>query len=169
MLKLSILLVAISTSIYSLTFVDSNGATVSFSQFNNKKLLIVNIATGSARVSQLAELNQLYMLHKDSLNIIAFPSNDFGNENRDNTQIKSFCQSTYEVNFTLASKCSVNGPGKVPVYDWLSSVSQNGIMNWTPTNDFQKVLIDKNGVIIGVFGSEISPLDSVLVSSITEQ
>lgn len=168
MIKIAILLTAFTTSLYNLTYVGENGETKSFSEFSNKKLMIVNIATGSSKVSQLAELNQLYIRYGDSLNIIAFPSNDFGNEGKDNAQIRSYCQSIYEVNFTLASKCSIKGPGKIPVYNWLSDQSQNGIMSWVPSGDFQKILIDRNGAIIGVFGSDISPLDSTIVSTILE-
>src|SRR5579864_9552230 len=73
-------LLASPTSIYSLSFTDAQGHLVQLSAFKGKKILLVNTASASSRVSQYASLEKLYELYKDSLVIIAFPSNDFGHE-----------------------------------------------------------------------------------------
>src|SRR5689334_4918083 len=109
MLKLLLISVFVSTSIYSVHFNNIDGNDQSFSSYEGKKILIVNIATGSQRVNQLAGLQQLHNQYHDSLVIVAFPSNSFGHESRSNSEIKSFCQSNYSVAFTLAEKGSVTG------------------------------------------------------------
>jgi glutathione peroxidase len=75
-------------SFHSLSFKNVDNVTINMSNFINKKVMIVNIATGSARVSQLAGLQQLQQQYADSLQIIVFPSNSFGKETKTNAQIK---------------------------------------------------------------------------------
>lgn len=161
-------LFCLPASIYSLQFVDSNGATVSMSSFQGKKILLVNIATGSTRVNQLGQLQQLKQQYGDSLVIIGFPSNSFGHEARTDQQISAFCQSTYGVTFLLAAKNPVTGAAKQPVYNWLSSITENGTMDGEPGGDFQKFLLNSEGKIIGVFAPSVSPLDSVIINAINE-
>lgn len=157
----------LSTSIYSLSFTDIDGNTVNMGSYQNKKILLVNIATNSPRVAQLAGLQQLHQQHGDSLVVIAFPSNSFGNETRTNAEIKTFCQNNYGVTFKIAAKGSVAGLALQPVYDWLAHVAQNGVGNVAIGKDFQKVLIDKEGNIIGVFAPSVSPTDQIIVNAIT--
>lgn len=155
------------TSIYSLSFTDTDGSTVNMSSFQNKKILIVNIATNSPRVGQLTGLQQLKQQYGDSLVIIAFPSNSFGNETRSDAEIKQYCQQNYNVNFFIASKNSVSGPYVQPVYNWLKHTEENGVMDVEIMSDFQKILINNDGNIIGVFAPGVSPTDTSIVSAIT--
>ena len=155
------------TSIYTLSFTDTDGSTVNMSSFQNKKILIVNIATNSPRVGQLTGLLQLKQQYGDSLVIIAFPSNSFGNETRSDAEIKQYCQQNYNVNFFIASKNSVFGLYIQPVYNWLKHTEENGVMDVEIMSDFQKILINNDGNIIGVFAPGVSPTDTSIVSAIT--
>ena len=155
------------TSIYTLSFTDTDGSTVNMSSFQNKKILIVNIATNSPRVGQLTGLLQLKQQYGDSLVIIAFPSNSFGNETRSDAEIKQYCQQNYNVNFFIASKNSVFGLYIQPVYNWLKHTEENGVMDVEIMSDFQKILINKDGNIIGVFAPGVSPTDTSIVNAIT--
>lgn len=157
------------TSFYTLQFTDTDGNTVSMNSYQNKKVLIVNIATESPRVAQLGQLQQLQQLYADSLVIIAFPSNSFGNEPRSNAEIKQFCQVNYGVTFKIGAKNPVAGAGLQSVYSWLATASENGSMSGVVTRDFQKFLIDREGKIIGSFSPTISPLDSIIQNAITGQ
>jgi glutathione peroxidase len=167
---MNILIVAFSiilqTSIYTHSITDVNGNTISLSAYQGKKMLLVNIATGSERVSQLAELQQLHQLHHDSLVIIAFPSNSFGQEQRSNSEIKTFCQANYNTGFIIAAKNSVAGSGLQPVYTWLASAAQNGADDISIVNDFQKILLDKYGDVVGVFAPTVSPTSSSIQNAI---
>lgn len=155
------------TSIYSLSFTDTDGSTVNMNSFQNKKILLVNIATNSPRVGQLTGLQQLKQQYGDSLVIIAFPSNSFGNETRSDAEIKQYCQQNYNVNFFIASKNSVFGLYIQPVYNWLKHTEENGVMDVEIMSDFQKILINNDGNIIGVFAPGVSPTDTSIVSAIT--
>jgi glutathione peroxidase len=97
------------TSFYDLQVAAIDNNTIDFQSFQGKKILLVNIATNSPRISQLAGLQQLRQQYGDSLVIIGFPSNSFGNEPKSNSEIKQFCESQYGVSFQLAAKSSVRG------------------------------------------------------------
>ena len=155
-------------SFYTLSYQTCEGSDASFSSLQGKKILIVNIATGSARKGQLAELQQLQQQHASDLVVIAFPSNSFGNEPRSNTEIKSFCQNSYGTTFSIAGKVNVVGENAHSVYKWLSSEQQNGDLDIGVSGDFQKYLVGADGRIIGVFGGASSPLDPKIISAIAQ-
>lgn len=168
MLKLFILAGFLTTSIYSIHFNGINGEDKNFGQYQGKKILIVNIATGSDEVSQIGQLQQLYQLYHDSLEIVAFPSNSFGHEPKTNAEIKQLCEEVFHTTFTLAQKGAVAGPNAIPIYQWLASQAQNGVVNGTVVQDFQKFLVDKQGAIIGIFNPETDPMSAAIRDAITE-
>jgi glutathione peroxidase len=151
---------------HSLSFQDAEGNTINMSSFQNKKVLIVNIATGSDKTAQLAQLQQLQQQYADSLVVIAFPSNSFGHEPRNNAGIKQFCQENYNTSFIIASKSVVAGSGISPVFDWLARKTNNGEMDAPAGNDFVKYLITKDGMLVGVFSSKVSPMDNEITEAI---
>lgn len=155
------------TSIYSFVINGANGTSIDFDDFHNKKILLVNIATGSDRVGQLGELQQLHEQHGDSLVIIGFPTPSFGHEARSNEQIVQFCQSEYSVSFPIAAKGWVKGSAIHPLYAWLTRLSENGVLDSEVKSDFQKYLVDRNGELLGIFSGSVSPLDAQIVSNIT--
>jgi glutathione peroxidase len=157
------------TNFYSLSFPAINGTNVPTNNFRGKKLLLVNIATGSRWVSQIGELEQLQKQYRDSLIVIGFPSNSFNHESRSNGEIKQFCHSNYNVSFLLAKKGQVKGPDKQPIYNWLSTVGENGAMDGEVIGDFQKYLISAEGSLIGVFAPTVNPLDSLIQNAILER
>lgn len=169
MTKIAVIIINffLTISIYSISSADINGGQINFSDFQGKKILIVNTASNSPYVAQYAALEQLYQLYKDSLVVIAFPGNSFSNEPGSNASIKSFVTSTYNIHFLLAAKVDVSGSGQAPIYQWLTQQSQNGMMNIVVQSDFQKFLIDKDGTLIGVFSAAVSPLDSSIQNAIT--
>lgn len=168
MLKLLITASFVYSSIYSIHFNDADGLDRNFGQYQGKKILLVNIATGSDKVSQLANLQQLCLQYQDSLVVIAFPSNSFGKESRSNAAIKQFCQANYNSSFIIAEKGNVIGASIQPAYNWLSKQSENGVMNGIVIADFQKFLIDKNGALIGVFAPDTDPMDNSIREAIEE-
>lgn len=163
---ITIVSVLLLTSIYTLQFNASNGTSTSMSSFQGKKILIVNIATGSSRVDQLGQLQELQNQFSDSLVILGFPSNSFGNENRSNADIRQFCQTTYGVTFLLAEKNPVISTPIQSIYNWLSKQSENGEMNGIVVGDFQKFLVDKSGALVGVFAPSVLPTDTLLIKAI---
>ena len=169
MLNLFFLIVHfIYSSIYSLSINDAGGNPISLSTYQGKKILVVNIATGSDRVSQLAGLQQLQDQYADKLVIIACPSASFGHETRTDSQVTNFCETVYHTSFLIAAKNPVAGTGMQPLFEWLTHSSNNGVYEGEVTSDFQKFLVDEEGNFIGSFSARVEPTDPKLVQLIAQ-
>lgn len=154
-------------SIYTLSVPDIDNNSIRFNNYRGKKILIVNTATGNTQANQqFTQLQQLHQQYQDSLVIIAFPSNSFGNEPGTNAEIKSIMQGTYNVTFHIAAKSWVRGDSANRVYQWLGDKMQNDVMDGKIKRDFQKYLIDQSGYIVAKFDSSVSPLSSTVLNAI---
>lgn len=159
--------IALVTNFYSLNFTDTNGSNVAMSSFAGKRILITNIATNSPDSAQIGELQQLKQQFGDSLVIIAFPSNSFGNEQRSNAEIKQYLQSQYGATFIIAEKSAVTGPNINPVFSWLTHSSENGAWDHGISKDYQKFLIDGEGNLAGIFSTIVRPMSQNFINKIT--
>jgi glutathione peroxidase len=154
-------------SFHSLSFKDVNNVTINISSFMGKKVMLVNIATSSSRVNQLAGLKQLQQQYADSLQIIVFPSNSFGKETRTDVQIKQFVQPLAGNNIIIAAKSDVINSNANAVFKWLASKNKNGDMDAVAGGDYEKFIVGKDGTIYGVFSSKVSPTDPSIIATIT--
>jgi len=160
------LAILIST-IYSFSVTGIDGTAINFSDFQGKKVLIVNTASNSSQVDQYGQLEKLYQLYKDSLVIVAIPSNNFGNEPGNNEAIKSFVMDNYHIHYLLAAKMDVTDSTQSPLYSWLTDKTQNEMMNNRVKNDFTKFLIDSSGRLIGFFDGSVDPMTDEMTSAIS--
>lgn len=144
-----------------------DGSTIDFSQFKGKKILIVNTASECGYTPQYKDLEALYEKYKDKLVIVGFPANNFGGqEPGSNADIKTFCQKNYGVSFPMAAKISVKGEDMAPIYKWLTTKSENGVMDASVSWNFNKFLIDENGKLVAYFPSKTEPMSEELVSKL---
>lgn len=141
-----------SSNIYSFQAKDINGNAVSLGQFKGKKLLIVNTASECGLTPQFKDLEALHQEYKDKgLVIIGFPSNNFGQQDPgSNSEIKTFCEKNYGVSFLMMEKIEVKGDSIHPIYKWLVSKKENGVMNSSVKWNFQKYLVDEQGFLVDV-------------------
>jgi glutathione peroxidase len=161
-------MIAFTLSFYTLSTGTIDGGNINFSAYVGKKVLIVNTAINTTDTVQYRKLELLYQKYKDSLVVIAIPSNSFGNSPGSNASIKTFIQSNYNVHYTLGSKTDVKGVGISPLYSWLADISKNGSMNSTVKADFYKYLIDKDGTLIGIFNEKTDPMGSAIRQAIEQ-
>ncbi len=155
------------SSFYELTAKDISGEDILMSTFKDKKILIVNVASECGYTPQYKELQKLYDEYKNNLHILAFPSNDFLNqEPGSNKQIKNFCEVNFGIKFDIFEKISVKGNNISPIYRWLSNKSENGWNNRQPIWNFCKYLIDENGTLIGFWGPSVTPLSNEILNKI---
>ena len=152
------------TSFYNLEATSIDGNQVKMSDFKDKNILIVNVASKCGYTGQYKGLQDLYDNYRNELHIIAFPSNDFmGQEPGSNEEIKNFCEVNFGVKFDIFEKISVKGSGIHPIYSWLSNESENGWNNQVPTWNFSKYLIDKNGNLVGMWGPKTEPQSKEII------
>jgi len=156
-LLLSAGLLFIST-LYDFKVPSLDGSTIDFSKYKGKKVLIVNTASECGYTPQYADLEKLYEAHKSNLVVVGFPANNFGGqEPGTNTEIKEFCKKNYGVTFPMAGKVSVKGDDIHPLFKWLTTKSENGVMDAEIKWNFTKFLLDEKGKLIAVFPSKINP------------
>ena len=148
-----------SNSIHTFKVPAIDGGTIDFSKFKGKKILVVNTASQCGYTPQYDALEKLYEANKDKLVIVGFPANNFGGqEPGSNQEINSFCKKNYGVTVPMAEKVSVVGDDTHPLFKWLTSKNENGVMNAEIKWNFTKFLLDENGKLLASFPSKVSPL-----------
>lgn len=158
-------------SFYELQITLSNGNTLDFSEFKGKKVMLVNTASNCGYTGQYAELESLHKKMGDFLAIIAFPANDFREQEKgSDKEISQFCQVNYGVTFPIAKKgVVVKKEGQQPIFKWLTDKNANGWNEHEPDWNFSKYLIDENGKLTHYFGPSISPLDEEIISKLNNK
>ena len=145
-------------SIYDFIVKDAKGNDVSMSDYKGKVLLIVNTATGCGFTPQYDGLEKLYENYRDNgFEILDFPCNQFGNQAPvTEDEIVSFCQMRFGTKFKQFKKIDVNGESEEPLYTFLKS-QKKGIGGSKIKWNFTKFLVDRDGNVVGRFGSTTTP------------
>ena len=135
-----------------------DGKTINLAKFKGKKLLIVNTASKCGYTPQYKALEQLQQKYKDKLVIIGFPSDNFGGQEFQlNSEIKDFCQKNYGVTFPLTTRVDVKGDNTTPIFKYLCSKAENGVLDAKISWNFNKFMIDENGKVLAYFDSKTTP------------
>ena len=152
-------------SFYDFKVKDINGKDFDLSSLKGKKILVVNTASKCGFTPQYKQLQALFETYVGKkFTIIGFPANNFmKQEAGTNQEIAEFCQKNYGVTFQMMSKISVKGDDMNPLYQWLTSKNQNGVMDSEVKWNFQKYLIDENGKLVDVLYSKVKPDDDQIV------
>lgn len=155
------------TSIHTYKIEGIDGKEIDFSQFEGKKILVVNVASECGFTPQYSQLQELYEYAADNLVIVGMPSNDFGGqEPGDNSQIQEFCKIRYGVTFPLTTKVTILGNDQHPIYQWLTQKSKNGVQDSEVQWNFYKYLLDESGKLLHVFPSTTEPFNEKLLAAI---
>jgi glutathione peroxidase len=133
-----------------------------------KVVLVVNVASRCGYTPQYSGLDRLHgELEGEGFAGVGFPCNQFGGqEPGTELEIREFCSTRYDVTFPLSAKVEVNGPGRHPLYEWLTSPGNGhrGDIQW----NFEKFLIGRDGRVIGRYPSGTKPEDNGLRTDIAE-
>lgn len=173
------------TSVYNIPIQTIQGTETTLNQYQDKVLLIVNVASKCGLTPQYEGLQKLYTAYKDQgLEILGFPSNDFlAQEPGTNEEIQQFCSLNYQVDFPLFAKIPVVGEAKHPLYTalttaipertgegpWKKDLIEYGLTPNEPPEvlwNFEKFLVNKNGEVIARFAPDITADDERLVSAL---
>ena len=146
------------------------GEAFDFSTLKGKKVMVVNTASKCGLTPQYKELQALYEEYgSDSFVIVGFPANNFlAQEPGSNEEIAAFCEHNYGVTFPMMAKIDVKGKDVHPIYAFLTQKDKNGVMDSKVTWNFQKYLVNEEGVVEKVISPRTSPKDEEIIAWITE-
>lgn len=148
-------------TIYNFSVKDADLTDISLKKYENKIILIVNVASFCGLTYQYKGLENIYKKYKDEgFEIIGFPCNQFAfQEPGSNQEIKEFCDTNYGVTFEIMNKIKVNGPKADPLFKFLkkqrSGIAGTPQIKW----NFTKFLINRDGEVIKRFGPKIEAKD----------
>ena len=132
-------------------------------QYAGKVVLVVNTASFCGYTSQYEGLEALYAKYsRKGLVVLGFPSNEFGKQEPGTSkEIADFCYNTYGVKFPMFAKSSVTGANPNPLYASLIKATGK-----TPSWNFHKYLIGRDGKVLEHYPSKVTPDDKKLVGQI---
>ena len=149
------------TTFYDFSAPLLDGAPQPLSDYRDKVVLVVNVASKCGFTPQYAGLEKLYETYKDrGLVVLGFPCNQFGEqEPGTEVEIAAFCDLNYNVTFPIFAKVRVNGRQSLPLYTWLKRKAPGLLgVQLVPWN-FTKFLVDRSGTKVQRFASAVEPAD----------
>lgn len=152
-----------NSPLYTFELPAEDGSTIKLSDFKDKVVLIVNVATQcNLAAKQYKELEALYQAYKDrGFEIIAIPSNDFGQELADTEERTCALEDHVETSFLITDIVHVidrKAYNACPLYQWLNEKGHKAGMLGSVQWNFHKFLIGKDGEFIDWFAATTSPI-----------
>jgi glutathione peroxidase len=133
-------------TINDIPVVTIDGETTTLSEYDNKVLLIVNVASRCGLAPQYEKLEELQKTYGDKgFTVLGFPSNQFLQELGKNDAIKEYCSTTWGVTFPMFDRIKVNGRNEHPLYTELKKTpdadGKAGKVSW----NFEKFVVTPAG------------------------
>jgi glutathione peroxidase len=134
-------------------FASIDGGIIRLDDYAGRPVLVVNTASRCGYTAQYDDLQALYDRYRDrGLVVLAVPSNDFRQELATNEEVAEFCAVNFDLDLPMTEITPVRGPKAHPFYAWLAR--EHG---FTPTWNFNKVLIDGAGRLVATWGAAVRP------------
>ncbi len=135
-------------------FASIDGGTLEMDEWRGRPVLVANTASRCAFTPQYDELQALYDTYRDrGLVVLAVPSDDFGQELADESQVKEFCALNFGLDLPMTEITHVRGARAHPFYKWVKSRT-----GFEPAWNFNKVLIGPDGEVVETWGSVAKPM-----------
>jgi len=150
---------------FDLNIKNIDGKIINFSEYDDKVVLLVNVASKCGFTKQYTNLQKLWETYKDKgLVVLGVPSNQFGGqEPGTNKDIKSFCEINFNITFPLTDKVYVKGEKAHDIYKWAKkNYGKSTIPKW----NFHKILINREGKIHDTFSSFTEPTSKKIIKEI---
>jgi glutathione peroxidase len=143
-------------NVYDFGFKSIDGGALPLSNFKGNAILLVNVASQCGLTPQYSGLEALWKATRDKgLVVLGVPANDFGaQEPGTEKEIKTFCETRFQVDFPMTAKEHVIGPEAHALYKWVAGeLGEAAAPKW----NFHKYLFGRDGTIAGTFGSRMPP------------
>lgn len=152
---------------YEFQFKSLEGGSIKLSDYKNKVIVLVNVASRCGFTKQYDDLQKLWNNYQDkNLIVIGVPTNDFKQEPASNADIKDFCEQNFNINFPMTEKISVLGKDAHPFYKWAkNNYGNKAVPKW----NFHKIIIGRNGKVVDTFASITNPSSKRFINFIENQ
>ncbi|WP_298440082.1 glutathione peroxidase [uncultured Ferrimonas sp.] len=146
------------SNIYQFDAQLNNGETVSFAQWQQQVLLVVNTASACGFTPQYQGLEKLQQqFGEQGFSVLAFPCNQFGKQEKGNDEeVKNFCDLNFNISFPLFKKVDVNGAEALPMYRWLKQ-QKGGVLGSRIKWNFTKFLLNSKGEVVKRYAPTTKP------------
>ena len=152
------------TAATEFSFKSIDGGSLHLGAYEGKAVLLTNTASRCGFTNQYSHLEKLHRSYKDKgLVVIAIPSDDFNQELSDNSKVKKFCNTSFDLTLPMTEITSIRGKNAHPFYRWLKKEH-----NFQPKWNFYKVLLDKNGHFHSSFNSLTKPNSTSILKVVDE-
>lgn len=141
---------------YDFAFKDLDGSQLKLSDYKNKVIVVVNVASQCGFTNQYEDMQKIWEKYQaKGLVMLGIPSNDFGKqEPGTNDEIKNFCEAKFGITFPMTEKVIVKGENAHPFYLWAKkNHGKSAIPKW----NFHKIIVNKEGKIEETFNSTTNP------------
>lgn len=176
-----------TTKLHDIPVQTLEGTTTTLGAWKGQVLLLVNVASKCGLTPQYAGLQALHdRFHARGLTVLGAPCNDFaGQEPGSEDEIRSFCDTSYQVSFPLLAKLRINSEPRHPLYAALiaaqpqatpsgnpklhDTLAQHGLLPKRETDvmwNFEKFLVGRDGTVRARFAPDVTPEDPALVAAV---
>ena len=140
---------------YNFKFNGIDGNQINLADYQNKVLVVVNVASRCGFTPQYSDLQKVWEDYKDkNVVIIGVPTNNFKQEPGSNKEIKDFCETNFNINFPMTEKIDVLGKNAHPFFKWArENYGNSAIPKW----NFHKIIVGKDGKVANTFSSITKP------------
>ena len=140
---------------YDYQFTGIDGNLIELSNYKDKVIVIVNVASRCGYTPQYENLQSVWSEYQNKdLVIIGVPTNNFRQEPGSNKEIKDFCETNFGITFPMTEKLNVIGTNSHPFYKWARKDFGIGAI---PKWNFHKIIIGKDGKVADTFSSITKP------------
>ena len=149
---------------YDFSIKSIDGSIIELSDYKDKAILLVNVASYCGFTKQYENLQELWENYQQKgLVVIGVPSSSFGQEKDNADEVKKFCEVNFNITFPLTSIYEVKGDNAHEIYKWANeNYGKSSIPKW----NFHKILINKRGEIEDTFASFTNPMSKKIIKAI---
>ena len=149
---------------YDFEFNGIDGNLIKLSNYKNKVIVVVNVASRCGYTPQYEDLQTLWSNYGNkNLVVIGVPTNNFKQEPGSNKEIKEFCETNFGITFPMTEKINVIGNNSHTFYKWAKKDFGIGAI---PKWNFHKIIINKDGKVEDTFSSFTKPSSKKFIKAI---
>jgi glutathione peroxidase len=146
-------------SVHDFTVDDIHGKPVPLDRYKGEVLLIVNVASQCGFTPQYKGLEALQKrFHDRGFDVLGFPCNQFGGqEPGTESEIATFCETSFGVTFPMFRKVDVNGDAAAPLYRHLKGARPGLLGTEAIKWNFTKFLVGRDGQVLARYAPNDTP------------